>query len=96
MFFLDTEYSRMSQDLRTPSWGTSNYAFFHAESGSGLDFSPNLASGLCKVIEKGPSRPFFESNCFFCFEVVSCCMTAEIVRQNSIKLKLSENRIFNA
>ena len=56
---------RMSRNLRTPSWGTSNYAFLHAESGSGLDLSPNLAMALCEVFEKGPSRTFFESNCFF-------------------------------
>ena len=58
-------YIRMSRNLRTPSWGTSNYAFLHAESGSGLDLSPNLAMALCEVFEKGPSRTFFESNCFF-------------------------------
>ena len=40
---------RVSRNLGTLSRGTSKEAFFHAKSGSGLDFSSNLAYDLCEV-----------------------------------------------
>ena len=41
--------NRLSRNLGTLSRGTSKEAFFHAKSGSGLDFSSNLAYDLCEV-----------------------------------------------